>query len=167
MAIRVALHHVTHYKYDRPVTMAPHIVRLRPAPHARTPIHAYSLKVTPEKHFLIWQQDPYSNYHARLVFSELARELKVEVDLVAEMTVINPFDFFVEAAAEKYPFEYEPVLKKELLPYLETSEPGPLLARMIEKSRRRGLRTIDYLVELNQAVNNTLKYTIRMEPGVQ
>src|SRR5436190_4909994 len=108
MAIRVALHHVTHYKYDRPVTMAPHIVRLRPAPHARTPIHAYSLRVTPKDHFLNWQQDPYSNYLARLVFAKPATELKVEVDLVAEMTVINPFDFFVESDAEKIPFTYEP-----------------------------------------------------------
>src|SRR3954469_6602859 len=126
MAIRVALNHITDYQYDRPVAMSPHVVRLRPAPHARTPIHAYSLRVAPEKHFLNWQQDPYSNYLARLVFPEKSNELKVEVDLVAEMTVMNPFDFFVESSAAKYPFEYGAELRKELLPCLEAQEPGRL-----------------------------------------
>ena len=103
------------------MTLTPHVVRLRPAPHCRTPILSYSLKVEPEPHFLNWQQDPYSNYLARLVFPEAdAGVLEVEVDLVAELTVINPFDFFVEASAESYPFEYEPVLARELIPYLET-----------------------------------------------
>ena len=138
-----------------------------PRTHARTPIHAYSLRVTPEKHFLNWQQDPYSNYLGRLVFLEPATELKVEVDLVAEMTVINPFDFFVEADAEKYPFVYDSVLKKELLPYLETQPLTPLLGKMLESLRRKNIRTTDYLVELNFKVNQALKYLIRLEPGVQ
>jgi uncharacterized protein (DUF2126 family)/transglutaminase-like putative cysteine protease len=167
MAIRVALNHVTHYKYDRPVFMSPHVVRLRPAPHARTPIHAYSLRVTPQKHFLNWQQDPYSNYLGRLVFLEQATEFKVEVDLVAEMTVINPFDFFVESSAEKFPFQYEPVLQKELAPYLEKQPGTPLFNKLLCSIRRSDIRTIDYLVELNTVVHKTLKYLIRMEPGVQ
>src|SRR4051812_44240023 len=158
MAIRVALNHITDYQYDRPVAMSPHVVRLRPAPHARTPIHAYSLRVLPEKHFLNWQQDPYSNYLARLVFPEKATELRVEVDLVAEMTVINPFDFFIEESAEKFPFAYDPIVKKELLPYLETSPPGPLLKKLIDAPRPNDISTIDYIVQLNMAVHNTLKY---------
>src|SRR6516225_9870958 len=120
MPIRVALNHKTEYSYDRLVSLQPHIVRLRPAPHCRTPILSYSLKVQPEGHFLNWQQDPYSNYLARLVFEKPTEEFKVEVDLVADMTVINPFDFFVEQSAEVYPFRYDPVVAKELIPYLET-----------------------------------------------
>jgi uncharacterized protein (DUF2126 family)/transglutaminase-like putative cysteine protease len=167
MAIRVALNHVTHYQYDRPVMMSPHVVRLRPCPHARTPIHAYSLRITPEKHFLNWQQDPYANYLARLVFAEPAAELKVEVDLVAEMTVINPFDFFVEASAEKYPFTYEPVVRKELLPFLETRPGGPLFEKLLAQAKAKDIRTIDFLVGLNMRVHKELKYLIRLEPGVQ
>src|SRR5512135_2289884 len=114
MAIRVALNHKTQYRYGRLVTLSPQVVRLRPTPHCRTPILSYSLKVQPEGHFLNWQQDPYSNYLARLVFHKPTKEFKVEVDLVADMTVINPFHFFVEQSAETFPFEYEPVLAKEL-----------------------------------------------------
>ena len=119
MAIQVALTHRTHYHYDRPVNLGPQIVRLRPAPHCRTPILSYSLKVTPKKHFLNWQQDPQSNYLARFVFPEKTTELTVEVDLVAEMATYNPFDFFIEPYAETFPFAYEANLATELAPYLE------------------------------------------------
>ena len=120
MTIRVALHHVTHYTFDRPVALSPHEIRLRPAAHSRTPIESYSLQIRPDKHFLNWQQDPYGNWLARAVFPDKTTELKIEVDLVADMTVINPFDFFVEPYAEAFPFDYPAELKRELAPYLET-----------------------------------------------
>src|ERR1700738_624965 len=128
MAIRVALPHKTEYHYDRPVTLMPQIVRLRPAPHCRTPVLSYSLKITPEDHFVNWHQDPYSNYLARLVFQKPTRTFEVEVNLTAEMTAINPFDFFIDAAAEKSPFVYESTLARELIPYLEKEPAGPLLS---------------------------------------
>ena len=170
MAIRVALHHQTEYIYDRPVTVEPHVVRLRPAPHCRTPILSYSLTVKPGEpgdHFLNWQQDPYSNYLARLVFNKPARELSFTVDLVAEMVSINPFDFFIEQYAEKQPFIYDPVLARELLPYLETPPPGPALAALVAETRQANVRTIDYLVSLNHHLNKLIRYVIRLEPGIQ
>jgi uncharacterized protein (DUF2126 family)/transglutaminase-like putative cysteine protease len=170
LTIRAAIHHVTRYGYDRPVTILPQVVRLRPAPHTRTPIAAYSLRVKPEQHFLNWQQDPFGNYQARLVFPEKARELVVEVDLVAEMTVCNPFDFFVESGAEHYPFAYGPALRRDLAPYLEVAPRGPKFADFVERARsgdaRAGRRTIDVLVDLNRRVQGGLRYDIRMEPGV-
>jgi len=170
MTIRVGLHHKTHYRYDRLIAISPQIVRLRPAPHTRTPILSYSLKIQPKTHFINWQQDPYSNYLARLVFPERAEELSIEVDLVADMSVINPFDFFLESYAEKYPFAYDAATRRELSPYLEVlTGPGigPKFAAFLEGLRRKGLRTIDYLVEINGAVKNAVKYLIRLEPGVQ
>ncbi len=167
MSIRVALHHRTEYQYDRPVTLTPQVVRLRPAPHARTPILSYSLKVTPRDHFINWQQDPYSNYQARLVFAKPTREFTVQVDLVAEMTVINPFDFFVEESAKTYPFAYEPVVARELIPYRETDPAGPRLSALVQELRKRDIRIEDYLVEINQRLCNQIKYLVRMEPGIQ
>src|ERR1700681_2065427 len=119
MSINVALTHKTHYRYDRSVSLGPQIIRLRPAPHCRTPILSYSLKVVPQRHFINWQQDPHGNYLARLVFPDQTRQLLIDVDLTAELSVFNPFDFFLEPSAETFPFAYEPWLNQELAPYLE------------------------------------------------
>ncbi len=167
MAIRVALNHQTVYRYDRLVTLLPHVVRLRPAPHCRTPILSYSLRALPQPHFLNWQQDPYSNHLARLVFPKPIKELSVEVNLIADMTVINPFDFFIEESAEHYPFTYDAILAKELLPYAETEPAGPLLGSLIEEFRAAGVRTVDYIVELNRRLHEKIRYLIRLEPGIQ
>ena len=167
MSIYVALHHVTHYKYDRPIDLGPQTIRLRPAPHTRTPIPSYSLKVTPVNHFVNWQQDPQGNWLARYVFPEKASELKIEVDFTAEMTVVNPFAFFVEPYANAFPFQYIDDLKDELAPYLATPEPGPLLAAYLKEIPRQADSTVNFLVELNANLQKRIRYIIRMEPGVQ
>jgi uncharacterized protein (DUF2126 family) len=167
MTIHVALNHVTHYRYDRPVKLGPQIVRLRPAPHCRTRIISYSQTIEPADHFCNWQQDPFANYMARLVFPEKTREFKVTVDVVAEMAVFNPFDFFLEPAAEKFPFAYEPGLQLELAPYLIAGEKSALVATYLEKIDRTPRKTVDFLVDLNAMLYRDLAYVIRMEPGVQ
>ncbi|WP_024508756.1 transglutaminase family protein [Bradyrhizobium sp. ARR65] len=167
MSVFVALHHVTHYKYDRPIDLGPQIVRLRPAPHTRTPILSYSLKVTPLNHFVNWQQDPQGNWLARYVFPEKATELKIEVDFTAQMTVVNPFDFFVEPYANSFPFDYSKDLKTELAPYLETIEPGPLFKDYLASIPREAESTVSFLVDLNATLQKKIRYIIRMEPGVQ
>jgi uncharacterized protein (DUF2126 family)/transglutaminase-like putative cysteine protease len=167
MAINIALNHKTHYRYDRPVTLGPQTIRLRPAPHCRTPILAYSLKVLPAQHFINWQQDPQGNYLARLVFLEKTTEFSVEVDLVAEMAIFNPFDFFLEPYAEKIPFTYEQSLARELRPFLEAEPPGPKLANFLAQIPRDSTATLDFLVSLNQRVQREVGYVIRLEHGVQ
>ncbi len=167
MSIYVALHHVTHYKYDRPIDLGPQTVRLRPAPHTRTPILSYSLKVTPANHFVNWQQDPQGNWLARFVFPEKASELKIEVDFTAQMTVVNPFDFFVEPGANAFPFQYSSDLKTELAPYLATTEQGPLFAAYLKELPREADSTVNFLVDLNAQLRNRINYVIRMEPGIQ
>src|SRR5712691_7258819 len=145
MGIRVALHHQTIYRYDRPVTLSPQVVRLRPAPHSRTPVPSYSLRVRPKDHFINWQQDPQGNFLARLVFANPTREFSVEVDLTAEMTVINPFDFFLEPAAETFPFRYEDSLRQELAPFLIQRPAGPRLVEFLAATDLKEVRTIDFL----------------------
>jgi uncharacterized protein (DUF2126 family) len=167
VSIHVALNHVTHYRYDRPVTLSPQIVRLRPAPHSRTPILSYSLKITPAEHFINWQQDPQGNYLARLVFPEKTSEFKIEVDLVAEMSVINPFDFFLEPFAEKFPFAYEDWQRHELTPYLYKLPATSKLTEYLAGISRESMKTVDFLVALNQHLQEAIRYTIRLEPGVQ
>ena len=195
MSIHVALHHRTHYRYDRPVALGPQIVRLRPAPHSRTRILSYSLRVAPDKHFINWQQDPQSNYLARLVFPERTREFLVEVDLVAEMAVLNPFDFFLEPPAERFPFVYDKALDHELAPFLQRLPPTPVFAKYLGVLKRELLpasgrphpasgagseianlksaiqdprpRTIDFFVAVNQRLWRDIRYLIRLEPGVQ
>ena len=167
MAIHVALSHSTRYRYDRPVSLSPHTVRLRPAPHCRTPVLSYSLKVEPRTQFLNWQQDPFGNYLARVVFPEKTRELTVDVDLVAELSVINPFDFFLEPSAETFPFTYEPWLAKDLAPFLDAAPVSHRLCELLNGIDRRRRRTVEFLVDLNQQLSKDIRYVIRLEPGVQ
>jgi transglutaminase-like putative cysteine protease len=167
MSIHVALHHRTSYEYDKPIEHGPHVVRLRPAAHSKTRVLAYSLKIGPGDHFINWQQDPQGNYLARLVFNEPMPRLDVEVNLVVEMAVHNPFDFFLEESAQNYPFEYEKELKHELAPYLEVEGVGPRVCHCTRWFSKRKGRTIDVLVELNSAAQKAVEYKIRLEPGVQ
>jgi uncharacterized protein (DUF2126 family)/transglutaminase-like putative cysteine protease len=167
MSIHAALNHITHYSYDRLVNLGPQVVRLRPAPHCRSKIISYSLKIEPEGCFLNWQQDPFANYQARLVFPEKTTEFKVTVDVVMDMAVYNPFDFFLEPAAEEFPFSYEADLKQELAPYLIPEPVTPLVQAYLEKIDRTKRRSVIFLVDLNQSVHEAVSYTIRMEPGVQ
>ena len=169
MSIHVALNHVTDYRYDRNVNLGPQVIRLRPCPHSRTRILSYSLKVLPAKHFINWQQDPQGNYLARLVFPEPTREFRVEVDVVAEMSVQNPFDFFLEPDAENFPFGYDATLRHELQPYLEklTDGVGDKFHAYLAGIPRDERHTVDFLVDLNARLQRDIAYLIRLEPGVQ
>ena len=179
VTIRVALEHRTSYDFDRPVRAFPHTVRLRPAPHTRTPIEAYSLQIEPREHFLNWQQDPFGNFLARVVFPEPVSRIEVVVDLVADLTVINPFDFFVEDYAQHYGFAYPADLRADLAPYLAAVDepgsatgPGPVVRDWLAAT---GLGTttaadsvgiVDFLVAVNRAVTDSVAYSVRMEHGV-
>ena len=167
MSIHVALNHVTHYRYDRSVALSPHVVRLRPAPHSRTRILSYSLTVVPARHFINWQQDPQSNYLARLVFPDKIEELRIDVDLIAEMAVLNPFDFFLEPYAAEFPFAYSAEESSELAPYLATAELGPRFTEYLGSISRAATPTANFLVDLNGRLARDVRYLIRLEPGVQ
>lgn len=167
MTIHVALNHITRYRYDRRIALGPQIIRLRPCPHSRTRILSYSLRVSPAEHFINWQQDPQANYLARIVFPEKTRELTIEVDLIAEMAVINPFDFFLEPYAEKIPFAYEPWQQEELKPYIRTLPATPAFSAWLSGISREPTASVDFLVAINQRVFDHVRYLIRLEPGVQ
>ncbi len=170
MTIRVALNHNTHYKFDRLVNLSKHTIRLRPGPHCRTPIHSYSLKIKPENHFINWQQDAFGNFLASIVFPEKTKELSIEVEVLADMVVINPFDFFLDDYAEEFPFKYSKQLMKELAPYLEkleAKECGAAFNDLVADISLEKRRTIDFLVDVNQVIQHAVEYAIRMEPGVQ
>ncbi|MBF9033696.1 IMP dehydrogenase [Rhodobacterales bacterium HKCCE2091] len=167
MAITASIHHLTHYVYDKPVVLSPQVIRLRPAPHSRTRVISHSLKVSPTDHFVNHQQDPYGNWLARFVFPEPVREFKIEVDLVADMTVYNPFDFFVEEIAEEWPFRYPQEVRPDLVIYTRKMRAGKLFKQFLDRVPRDRKRTTDFLVELNRAVSEEVGYVIRLEPGVQ
>ncbi|WP_461482378.1 transglutaminase family protein [Porticoccus sp.] len=167
MSIKAAVHHLTHYTYDRPVSVGPQIIRLRPAPHSRTRVISHSLKISPANHFVNYQQDPYGNWQARYVFPEPVTELKIEVDLVADMAVYNPFDFFVEESAQQWPFEYNTDIRPDLVIYRVPEKAGPHLKAFMKSIDRSPKPTVDFVVELNARLAREIGYVIRMEPGVQ
>src|SRR5271170_93861 len=172
MGILVALNHRTRYRYDKLVSLGPQVIQLRPAPHCRTPILNYSLRIVPADHLLKWQLDAHYNHLARVLFPHKTNEFVVEVELVADLTPINPFDFFLEPGVENFPFDYAPDLAKDLGPYRSVGQAGPRLKAFLqsdlgngEASETRG--TIDYLVALNRRVRDEIGYVIRLDPGVQ
>ena len=167
MAILAAVYHLTHYLYDRPVILGPQVIRLQPAPHSRTKVLSHSLKVSPSNHFVNLQQDPYGNFLARFVFPEPVNELKIEVDLVADMTVYNPFDFFVEPSAEIWPFEYPEDIRDDLAIYIKPEPLGPRLAAFLATIDRTPTNTVNFVVDLNARIQRETGYIIRLETGVQ
>jgi uncharacterized protein (DUF2126 family)/transglutaminase-like putative cysteine protease len=167
MSIKASIYHLTHYIYDKPVILSPQVIRLRPAPHSKTKVLSHSLRVSPEGHFVNLQQDPYGNYLARYVFPEPVTELKIEVDLVADMTVYNPFDFFVEESAEFWPFDYPEDLRDDLSIYRKPDPAGPKLQAFLDTIDRSRQKTVDMVVALNTRLQSEIGYVIRMEPGVQ
>ena len=167
MSLLAALHHVSDYRYDRPIGMGPQVIRLRPAPHTRAHVQSYALKIEPAGHFLNWQQDPFGNWLARVVFPEKISHFRVEVDLVLEIKVFNPFDFFLEEGAMQFPFTYSDELKDELAPYLEVKERDQALMDYVATISGEPVGTVDFLVAFNQKINADLGYTLRMQPGVQ
>lgn len=167
MSIKASIYHLTHYKYNQPVRLGPQIIRLKPAAHSKTKVLSHSLKVSPANHFVNLQQDPYGNYLARYVFPEPVTELKIEVDLIADMTVYNPFDFFIEEEGEHWPFEYNADIADDLVIYRQPEPMGPMVESFMKTIDRSPRRTIDFVVELNSLVQRAVGYVIRMEPGVQ
>ena len=172
MSILVAQHHVSDYRYDRPIALGPQVIRLRPAPHTKAHVQSYALKIEPAGHFINWQQDPFGNYLARVIFPEKTNHFRVEVDLVLEIKVFNPFDFFLEDSAQTYPFTYDAGLAEELLPYLEIKESDDVLLDYVKAMPDLApgggaWGTVDFLVAFNQKLNGDLGYTLRMEPGIQ
>ncbi|MEM6712114.1 MAG: transglutaminase family protein [Pseudomonadota bacterium] len=167
MSLLAALTHTTHYAYDRPVTLGPQLIRLRPAPHTRSRIASYALTVTPQDHFINWQQDPHGNWAARIVFSEPVHEFGITVDLLADMAIINPFDFFIEPENEELPVVYSDLTKRDLAAFMEREPHGPLFDSFLQDIDTSLQNTTTFLVGLNQKVSQAVNYIIRMEPGVQ
>ena len=167
MTLHAALFHQTAYKYDRQVRLSPQIIRLRPAPHSRTRVLSYSIRVEPEPHFLNWQQDAFANWQARVVFPDPVDHFTVTVDLVADMAIYNPFDFFIEPDAEHYPFTYAEGLHEDLKPYLRLDAQTPRFKEFVSGVSLNKQRTVDFIVGLNSRVQQAVKYLIRLEPGVQ
>ncbi|MEI6950664.1 transglutaminase N-terminal domain-containing protein, partial [Paraflavisolibacter sp. H34] len=167
MANRILIRHQTHYQYERPVYLTTHYFRLKPVAHCRMPVEIYSLAVRPANHHLHWQQDPFGNFLARVDFTGPTTELTVDVKIVGELAPVNPFDFFLEEYAGRFPFAYEASLEKDLGPYLEIAEKGPLLEHWLQQTDRTVQGVIDFLLMLNTRVHRAVSYTVRLEEGVQ
>lgn len=167
MVVRVAIHHHTQYQYDRMVLLSPHLIRLKPAAHTHALIESYSLTVEPENHVVHWQQDPFGNFVARVDFWEPMQTMAIKVEIIAGLEPINPFDFFIDTYAESFPFEYDTQLKKDLISYLEVTESGMYMAQWLAQIDQTKRSTVDFLINLNQKIFQTIAYTVRLEPGVQ
>jgi len=169
--MQVAVHHQTRYLYERPISLGPQVIQLRPAPHCRVPILSYSLEVTPADRLLSWQFDPLANHVARAIFPSKTTEFAVEVSLVADITPMNPFDFVVDPAYATLPFAYADDVARDLKPFLDPcplpDETGPRFKSFLQSLDQQGQTTVNFLVGLNARLRDEIGYTTRLEHGVQ
>ncbi len=166
MATRVALHHRTQYRYERPVSLGPQEIQLRPAPHSRTPVLGYTLEILP-KGRLDWQFDALGNQLARVNITGKTGEFRIDVHLIADLTPYNPFAFVLNAGYESFPFAYSPELSANLQPYLGAEPGGSHLQAFLEEVPRTAQPTVSFLGMLNGRVRDAVAYTMRLEHGVQ
>ena len=176
----IQMSHSTLYRYEKPIFLSPQLIRLRPAAHCLTEIQRYVLTVLPTEHLIHWQQDPFNNYVARVIFPEEITELSLQVDITANIVPINPYDFYIEDYASQGPFSYSDDLKLDLAPYLAaystpylkasnsvTEKPTATVQAFFEQFDPASLGTVDFLVALNQGVYQSVRYIERLEQGVQ
>jgi len=110
------------------------------------------MQVEPADHFVNWQQDAFGNFLARLVFPRRARSLTLTIGLIADLKVINPFDFFIEPYAEHIGFDYPKALAEGLKPYLRpVDEEG------------EGLEAVDEIEDIEAGTSPTL--TVDLDAG--
>ncbi len=79
------------------------------------------------------------------MFPEKASELKIEVDLVADMTVYNPFDFFIEEGAANWPFAYPDALARELCAIPSVTGDERACGDLVEACRLIGLAAAPFI----------------------
>ncbi|MGI9212205.1 MAG: transglutaminase family protein, partial [Methylococcaceae bacterium] len=157
MSTLVALLHHIEQTYGSRRTVPTHWLRVRPAPHTRPDITAYTIKVTSEPHFLNWVRDPFENYIARLDLPEPVASLGLTVELLADLTPINPFDFLTEPEAAHYPFDYSEQTRKELAPYLNMPPPGSRLTAWLKRLDRSPGYIVEVLSRINKTVHEQVK----------
>lgn len=167
MGLTVTLNHKTEYRYDRPIQLGPQLVRLKPAAHARTQVSSWALKVGPQKHFINSLQDPYGNFLTRILFPERTDHFSLEVNLTADLTVFNPFDFFLEPECETWPMAWSDMQRQSWTPWLKKAEHGPLFSRFLKAIPTARTQTIPFLVDVNQRIAQAVSYRIRLEPNIQ
>jgi uncharacterized circularly permuted ATP-grasp superfamily protein/transglutaminase-like putative cysteine protease len=166
--MRLLLQHRSRYVYPRPAILGPHVVRLRPAAHARASVTSYALRVT-QPGEIRWQQDPAGNHVARATWPKVRlAELEVAVDLALDSNPFNPFDFTLDAFAEQTPFSYG-LLCSDLSPYLERGDPAFACGARADEffaSLPRAGATVPLVSELARLVHERVRYVVREEPGV-
>lgn len=167
MTLKIALNHQLKYSYDRPIILGPHKLGLKPSPHSKSDIFNYSLNIAPKYHNIYWYQDIYGNFIGKLNMFEKTDYLSLEINFLAEIKSINPFNFLVDSHIEKYPFYYTKQEKKELSSFLEIDESSNLLINWVNKNVYNNIYITDFLVSLNQQLASEIKYITRLEEGIQ
>ncbi|MFT8550349.1 MAG: transglutaminase family protein [Acetobacter okinawensis] len=158
MSSHVTLLHRTCYRYDRPVSMGPQTIRLRPMQASRTPIESYGLHISPKGSQLRWERDSCGNDVACVGFSDRLTHFDIEVSLVADMTVYDPLlQTSSDDACEDLPLAH----------YLNQADCAPeVMDFLADCPKSAGEDALEDMMALNEAIASRVAYQRRLEPGI-
>ena len=128
---QVKIKHLTHYYYDRPITLGPQSIRLNPSRYYPIEINDFSIDINPKPVSLEWFNDIYNNSIASAVFSQSTMELHINVSLSAKLRPLNIINFELPYIYQKYPFFYPSNERKEILTFLGNPEPTLLFEEFV------------------------------------
>ena len=115
--MRITVRHRTAYAFDAPVSLEPHVVRLRPRVDGSNRLVEFDLQIDPEPALRADNLDPEGNVVTHAWFDGKSSHLTLRTHAVVDTLVVDPFRFLVTDPEQPLPGVYAPDFCERLALY--------------------------------------------------